>query len=118
MEITVNYSDKIIAQYRKYFGKEAMLVRSPGRINLIGEHTDYNEGFVLPAATDKALYFAIGKIDDISIHIYASDIEEIYISALDDLTYNNIAWTKYIVGVLELLKQAGYKLYGFNCVFV
>jgi len=53
------------------FGDTPLIVRSPGRINIIGEHTDYNEGFVLPAAIDKFIYVGISKRDDDLIMLYA-----------------------------------------------
>ena len=52
------------------------MVRSPGRVNIIGEHTDYNEGFVLPAAIDKAIYIAISKRTDDMINLYAQDYQQ------------------------------------------
>ncbi len=52
------------AEFRNRFGCPPLVVRSPGRVNLIGEHTDYNEGFVLPAAIDKEIILAVGARDD------------------------------------------------------
>ena len=53
-------SQAIVAAFQTHFGYEPLLVRAPGRVNLIGEHTDYNGGFVLPAAVDKEIHFAVG----------------------------------------------------------
>ena len=52
-------SNLVSQKFQELFNEKPLLVRSPGRVNLIGEHTDYNEGFVLPAAIDKAIYFEI-----------------------------------------------------------
>ena len=57
--MTHNYPTTIRIKFQQLFGQEALIIRSPGRINLIGEHTDYNMGFVLPAAINKAIYLGI-----------------------------------------------------------
>ncbi len=63
---------KIGERYQELFDAAPDLcAKSPGRINLIGEHTDYNEGFVLPTAIDKAIYVAVGKRSDDRIVLYA-----------------------------------------------
>ncbi|WP_395805251.1 galactokinase family protein, partial [Daejeonella sp.] len=59
-----NYPDKVKKKFLELFNQEPLIVRSPGRINLIGEHTDYNLGFVLPAAINKAIYLGIQKRED------------------------------------------------------
>ena len=58
------------------FKKEPLVVRSPGRINLIGEHTDYNDGFVMPAAINKGIVFAIAPSDDANSKVFALDFKE------------------------------------------
>ena len=57
-------ADSVEAKFKELFREQPLLIRSPGRVNLIGEHTDYNHGYVLPAAIDKAIYFAITPRDD------------------------------------------------------
>ncbi|HEX4852437.1 MAG TPA: galactokinase family protein, partial [Puia sp.] len=59
-------------QFYQRFGKEAFLIAAPGRVNLIGEHTDYNQGFVLPAAIDKKIYVAISTSDKPILRVYAA----------------------------------------------
>ena len=66
---------KIEQEYFELFQDRPLIIRSPGRVNLIGEHTDYNEGFVLPAAIDKAIYFAINSRDDDICSLRASDLK-------------------------------------------
>lgn len=102
--------------FREHFGKEDILVRSPGRINLIGEHTDYNLGFVLPAAIDKAIYFAIKKRGDQQIHLVAGDLGQQCSSSLDTLVSSELQWPNYILGVVQKMIQAGYPLSGFEAV--
>ena len=73
------HREQISARFKELYGEEPALVsKSPGRINIIGEHTDYNEGFVLPTAIDKAVYVALGKRDDQEIHLYAEDFTIAY----------------------------------------
>ena len=61
----------IHAVFKEVFAGEATAFRSPGRINIIGEHTDYNEGFVLPAAIDKSIYVAISKRTDKQVKLFS-----------------------------------------------
>jgi galactokinase len=62
-------SENVRKIYHQTFGDAPKVFASPGRINLIGEHTDYNNGFVLPAAIDKAIYLAIGKAEGTGIDL-------------------------------------------------
>ncbi|MDE3251694.1 MAG: galactokinase [Bacteroidota bacterium] len=102
--------------FNEHFGKAGLLVRSPGRINLIGEHTDYNLGFVLPAAIDKAIYIAIKKREDRQIRLVAGDLEQQCSSSLDALESSELQWPNYILGVVQKMIQAGYPLSGFEAV--
>lgn len=104
--------DKI---FREKFQQEPLLVRSPGRVNIIGEHTDYNEGFVLPGAIDKAIYVAVGKRQDESIHLYAVDFDESYEVAISALKPTD-TWATYILGVASQMLQRGHAVHGFNLV--
>lgn len=79
----------------------ALAVASPGRINLIGEHTDYNHGFVLPAAIDKMVQVAIGKRDDGAIHLCAIDLKETVIVQIADIKPHPIQWVNYVIGVVH-----------------
>lgn len=102
--------------YREQFGEPALMVRSPGRINLIGEHTDYNEGLVLPAAIDHAVYVSIGKRNDDDIHLYSVDFQETYQGQLNTVAKTTQSWANYVLGVVSVLQQNGYILKGFNAV--
>ena len=78
--------EKISAAFlAAYNTTPTIIVRSPGRVNIIGEHTDYNNGFVLPAAIDKAAYIAISLRDDDQIHITALDLNESFSISVTDL---------------------------------
>ena len=100
--------------FKKLFNAEPILVRSPGRINIIGEHTDYNEGFVMPAAINKAIYVAISKREDNEIHLFSESYQQFDISSIDNLKQSENSWANYILGVADQLKERGYKLGGFN----
>lgn len=103
-------------KFSELYGEEPIIIRSPGRVNIIGEHTDYNEGFVLPAAIDKAIYIAINKRTDEEIHLYAQDYKQAYTSSLSTVAPTEEGWPNYILGVVDQLQKRGYQLGGFNLV--
>ena len=105
----------ITAQFIKKFNTQPKLFRAPGRVNLIGEHTDYNDGFVMPAAIEFATIIAAAPREDRRLVISSSGFGE----AEFDLSQpqNRIAehhWSDYIVGTAVTLEQAGYRLKGLN----
>ncbi|MFC1226317.1 galactokinase [Pedobacter sp. BG31] len=100
--------------FKRLFNAEPILVRSPGRINIIGEHTDYNGGFVMPAAIDKAIYVAISKREDDEIHLFSESYQQFDISSIKNLQKSENSWANYILGVADQLKERGYALGGFN----
>lgn len=100
--------------FKKLFNAEPILVRSPGRINIIGEHTDYNGGFVMPAAIDKAIYVAISKREDDEIHLFSESYQQFDISSIKSLKKSENSWANYILGVADQLKERGHRLGGFN----
>jgi galactokinase len=107
----------IAARFRKRFADKPLLVVSPGRVNLIGEHTDYNEGFVLPGATDKAVIFAISPRADGVCHLVSHDYDQEFRCEIDALHRSPLRWPDYLQGVLDQFIRAGHRIGGFNCVF-
>jgi galactokinase len=105
--------------FEETFGSSPQkIVLSPGRINIIGEHIDYNDGFVLPAAIDKIICFAFEKNNSNISKIIAIDFEEEFeIDLNDEVHLNDKTWTNYLRGVINQLKSNGFKFGGFNCVF-
>lgn len=103
-------------KFRSLYNQEPLVVRSPGRVNIIGEHTDYNEGFVLPAAIDKAIYIAIGKRNDDTIRLYARDYQQSHEVSLSSLAPTDKHWPNYILGVADQFQKRGYQLGGFDLV--
>jgi galactokinase len=92
----------IRTQFSNHFNyNAALVVKSPGRINLIGEHIDYNHGFVLPAAIDKFIEVAIGKRSDGAIHMVAVDLGETIILPIHNLAPHATVWVNYIIGVVD-----------------
>lgn len=91
---------------------------SPGRINIIGEHVDYNDGFVLPAAINKYICYAISKNETSECKLIAKDLNESYTFDLNDsIQPIDKMWANYILGVIQQLKEKGFSLKGFNIVF-
>ena len=103
-------------QFERHYGiHPRLMVRAPGRVNLIGEHTDYNDGFVFPAAIDRATYVAARPRDDNKIHIVAADLQDESEFSLDQIKYSNEhRWSNYIRGVAKGLLVAGHALSGAN----
>lgn len=79
---------------------QSITVKAPGRINLIGEHTDYNEGFVMPAAIQKAATVHVELRIDREIHLFAEDLQETYQLSIDTIAKANMSWANYIIGVI------------------
>jgi galactokinase len=107
------------AFFEKTFGTTPQkIVLSPGRINIIGEHVDYNDGYVLPAAIDKIICFAFEKTNSKTSKIVAIDLGESFeINVEEPVALNDTIWTNYFRGVLQQLKNNGLAIEGFNCVF-
>jgi galactokinase len=100
--------------FENYFNaKPVFIVRAPGRVNLIGEHTDYNDGFVLPMAIDHAVWIALRPRDDSVIRINSLDLNLIADFKLDSLSKGE-GWVEYLKGVAHELQVAGYKLKGWE----
>lgn len=105
--------------FEKSFGSSPQkIVLSPGRINIIGEHIDYNDGFVLPAAIDKVICFAFEKTNSDTSTIVAIDLDESFeINLENPVTLNEVIWTNYFRGVLQQIQNKGLIIGNFNCVF-
>ena len=102
--------------FSTYFNaKPEFIVRAPGRVNLIGEHTDYNDGFVLPMAIDRAFWIALTPRADSQVRVRSLDLEVDSAFDLHSLAKGE-GWLEYIKGVANELQKAGYKLSGFDAV--
>jgi galactokinase len=105
--------------FKKTFGNSPQkIVLSPGRINIIGEHIDYNDGFVLPAAIDKVICFAFEKTNSETSTIVAIDLNESFeINVENPVTLHEVIWTNYFRGVVQQIQNKGLIIGNFNCVF-
>jgi galactokinase len=104
-------------EFIELYGVKPLIVKSPGRVNIIGEHTDYNEGFVLPAAIDKAAYIAVSLRDDTEIHLTALDLSEKFTITIETLKpVGDISWPNYILGAAAQFLKKNISLKGFNAI--
>jgi galactokinase len=102
-------------KFQELYGQAARIFRAPGRVNLIGEHTDYNDGFVMPAAIDFYTWVAVAPREDRRLSIYSEEFSESVEFDLDDADPRPAGhWSDYVRGVAVSLEQAGYRLRGAN----
>lgn len=113
-----NLVKEVESSFKEQFKTDPLIVFSPGRINLIGEHTDYNEGFVFPAAIDKGIALAIQKSEEDISKVFALNKGELYEFTLEDIKpLKNGDWRNYILGVVAELQVLGKEIGNFNGVF-
>src|SRR5215510_5591485 len=99
---------ELAREFERTFGRTPQLYRAPGRVNLIGEHTDYNDGFVMPMALDRSTWVAAAPRDDRTIVIWSEEFQEL-------ATLNLVGadprvrptWARYVYGVAALLELRG-----------
>ncbi|MEJ7588729.1 MAG: galactokinase [Ferruginibacter sp.] len=106
----------VLKSFNENFPGRPRLFFSPGRINLIGEHLDYNDGFVLPAAIDKGVYYAICKNNTEKINFYSVDYKEHFSTNSHEIKRNE-GWKNYVLSVINEFLILGKKIGGFDCVF-
>ncbi len=111
--------NKVRTAFESQYHEEPLLIRSPGRVNLIGEHTDYNEGFVLPAAIDKVIVFGLVKNNTSKVRIFSVDMKQSFEFDIraEKFEKSNLHWPNYIMGAVEQLLKAGHDVGGFDCAF-
>jgi galactokinase len=110
--------ETVLATFKEKFGAApTLLAHAPGRVNIIGEHTDYNDGFVLPAAIDRAIYVAARPRTDYAVNLVSIDFDGRTSFTLDTLDDPDLAaWSKYPRGALWWLIEHGHMLPGFDAV--
>ena len=109
--------EKVSKKFNELYGEGAILFASPGRINLIGEHTDYNGGFVFPGAVDKGIVAAIRLNGTDKVRAYALDLGESSEFGLNEADKPAESWACYIFGVCREIQKRGGKIGGFDTVF-
>jgi len=109
---------QVRARFREIFGAEPKtVVRAPGRVNLIGEHTDYNEGFVLPVAIGRSVLVAAAPREDREVHLHALDFDESASFSLDRIERDaQMVWSNYQRGVAFFLQERRLRLRGMNAL--
>ena len=108
-------ANKIASIFTEKFSATPTLYFSPGRINLIGEHIDYNDGFVLPAAIDKGVYYAVSRNEDATLNFYAADFNEAFSTNIAGVKKNK-GWKNYVLSVVNEFILLNKNVGGFNCV--
>ena len=105
-------------KFKSLFGDNYMVYTSPGRVNLIGEHTDYNGGFVFPGAIDKGIYAAINPNGTDKVRAYSLDYSQQAEFGMNEEDAPKESWARYIFGVCREMKKRGFEPKGFDTVFV
>jgi len=115
----ISLQQQVSTEFERRFGQPpAHIVRAPGRVNLIGEHTDYNDGFVLPMAIDRATYIALSPRSDGRVIVHSVDFDQTAEFTLNHLGKARDEWIEYLKGVAWALTEQGYDLGGWEGVLV
>ncbi|HWZ98706.1 MAG TPA: galactokinase [Candidatus Dormibacteraeota bacterium] len=110
-----SFLEKMKVRFAEKFGGSSRVFRAPGRVNLIGEHTDYNDGFALPAAIDRYTCVAIGPRDDETLNVFSENLNEsAQIDLREKTPHARNHWSDYVQGVAIQLRNSGVKLRGAN----
>lgn len=112
-----NMKEQLLAKFRELYGEGASLFTSPGRINLIGEHTDYNGGFVFPGAVNKGIMAAIRPNGTERVRAWSLDMNEASEFGLGEADKPAQSWARYIFGVCREVQKRGGRIGGFDTVF-
>lgn len=116
--IYLEKTERLRARFREVFGREAqVVVRAPGRVNLIGEHTDYNDGFVMPIAIDRSIFIAASSRSGRKVIFHSEDFSERAEFSLDSIDRAPAGhWSNYERGVAYYLKEKGLKFSGLEAI--
>lgn len=113
----MNLQERVQKAFEETFdGPPSFIIRAPGRVNIIGEHTDYNDGFVLPMAIDRAVWIALRPRYDGRVFLRSLEKETPTEFDLSDIQHTNEGWSEYVKGMAVMLQDAGYQLQGWEGV--
>lgn len=118
LDVQIEVNEAVKEKFISLFSSDPMMVHSPGRINLIGEHTDYNNGFVMPAAINKGIQFAFGQSKRPQSIIFSIRYNQFF--SIDHSSLGEVAsplWANYFLGILYQLQAKGLQVKPFTCVF-
>ncbi|HEY9898406.1 MAG TPA: galactokinase [Pantanalinema sp.] len=122
-ETTSSQTERVHASFRAHFGATPdWMVRAPGRVNLIGEHTDYNDGFVFPAAIDREVVLGARHRGDRTVRLYADNFQQadaFDLDAIERVPSSPAAagWSNYVRGVFQAFRDQGHRLGGMDIAF-
>jgi galactokinase len=109
--------DAVVRDFTERYGQApALVARAPGRVNLIGEHTDYNDGFVLPMAIDRAVWIALRPSEDGTVRVHSLDFGESQSFDLDHLASHGSGWIEYVQGMAWVMGKRTRRLHGWEGV--
>jgi galactokinase len=111
----MNLAEEVVVAFRDHYGADPdIVVRAPGRVNLIGEHVDYNGGFVLPMAIERAMWIAVRFRSDSEVRLFSADFGQAAQFDLADFSYQKPHWCEYVKGVANALRERGHALQGWD----
>src|SRR5215468_3383298 len=115
----MSLESRVRAGFTERFGASApCVVRAPGRVNVIGEHTDYNDGFVLPMAINRAAWIALRPRNDKNVIVYSPYFKQLVTFSLSDLDTAKSGWVEYIRGMAWALQSNSKTLQGWEGVMI
>ena len=98
----------------KYGNAPEYLVRAPGRVNLIGEHTDYNEGYVMPLAINYAVWIAFSQIPEPEVHLHSIDFDQNEVISINKELTKGEGWSEYLKGLINIYTNSKFKIFGWK----
>ena len=115
--ITSSPKESVLNFYEnKYGNAPEYLVRAPGRVNLIGEHTDYNEGYVMPLAINYAVWIAFSQITEPEVRLHSIDFDQSVIISINNELNKGEGWSEYLKGLINIYKHSKFKIFGWKGV--
>jgi galactokinase len=113
----MSLQEQVAQEFQRRFSEApTLIIRAPGRVNLIGEHTDYNDGYVMPLAIDRAVWIAARPRADDYVTLYSMDFDQVAETSLMEIVKRENLWVEYVQGVAWALQEAGHTLRGWNGV--
>lgn len=115
----MSLQQKVTEVFQQRYGEApGLVVRAPGRVNLIGEHTDYNDGYVMPLAIDRAVWIAARPRSDSYVTLYSQDFDQMAEFSLEEIVKRENLWVEYVQGVGWALQEIGHTLQGWDGVII
>ena len=113
--VTSSPKESVLNFYEnKYGNAPEYLVRAPGRVNLIGEHTDYNEGYVMPLAINYAVWIAFSKITEPEVRLHSIDFDQSVVISIDKELTKGEGWSEYLKGLIKIYKHSKFEIFGWK----